>query len=579
MKNLKKKQEKGAIIIEIVAVIALLGVMGPLLFKQISDRNEEIENINIATEIRIIKEALSSYILSHHADIVQECSKTDDLSYSPAPGALAEFLPTGYEDIITGYGMTILLDERKIGGNRLQGFIVPDLESLGLPKMNIRRVARIANLIGADGGIYINNGLLNTTGIINGTGGAWELPVSELPDKFLPEGEHAIVATTGIDTYVPTVEFEDFDPSNIILPDNLALGRLHAWDYFSVGQGPTHSGSCFTLNHRTPAETTTAQNDDIAQAGSGDCDPLFWVGSSSLEAVPSGDVFVKQNLHLRSNPTANSSIVLSSGFTSTPSVNANTDRKISIFNIDGTETLTLDATGKIVSVGTSKPSTSDRLTNSGEYEKLTIQNGRIDSNVKAHNAKTDSGSTDDVPYSLDPRYTSVMNDIRLESRGGARLSEILPTYILKNIQKIQSDGNVEEAFHTIDIPECPNYHYPAIMVTPITWHQYSEQEVIETIIDNVTPNGTVGLTQNGTPKPKTPILPLVKITHNETTETNYLRDDLSGSTGSWNVSLQYSMNGTLYTTKLETPIVAMVHTYCVFDKTLDVVTERPEAEK
>ena len=59
----QRKQEKGAIIIEIIAVVALLGVMGPMIFRQISDRNDEVENINIATEIRMVKEAFSSYII------------------------------------------------------------------------------------------------------------------------------------------------------------------------------------------------------------------------------------------------------------------------------------------------------------------------------------------------------------------------------------------------------------------------------------------------------------------------------------------------------------------------------------
>ena len=39
-------------------------------------------------------------------------------------------------------------------------------------------------------------------------------------------------------------------------------------------------------------------------------------------------------------------------------------------------------------------------------------------------------------YMIDPGYTSTMNDIRLTSRGGVRLSEILPNYILKDQKTI-----------------------------------------------------------------------------------------------------------------------------------------------
>ncbi|MBQ3034475.1 MAG: hypothetical protein IJD25_00325 [Alphaproteobacteria bacterium] len=53
MNNHLKKQEKGSVLIEVIAVVALLGVMGPLLFKQVADRNEEVENINIKQMLRI----------------------------------------------------------------------------------------------------------------------------------------------------------------------------------------------------------------------------------------------------------------------------------------------------------------------------------------------------------------------------------------------------------------------------------------------------------------------------------------------------------------------------------------------
>ena len=42
-----------------------------------------------------------------------------------------------------------------------------------------------------------------------------------------------------------------------------------------------------------------------------------------------------------------------------------------------------------------------------------------------------------INYVLDPQYTSVMNDIKIMSRGGAKLSEILPNYILKEVKTLR----------------------------------------------------------------------------------------------------------------------------------------------
>ncbi len=581
MKIKQKKQEKGAIIVEIIAVIALLGVMGPLLFKQVSDRNEEVENINVASQMRVIKEAFSSYIISYHSEIAATCNETDE-TCTVDRYRLSEFLPLGYDDVMDKYHFYILYDDNALGRRDLQGYIVPDLEALDLPVLPLRRAARIANLIGADGGVYMRGGTE-----INGTGGAWHLD-DDVDTLNINRDEHTFVATTGMDTFKPSIEIEDFDPNNILLPDNLGLGRLHAWDYFSVGTRRTGIGSCFTLNHNTATTSgsvTTAQNDDIFEAG-GDCAPLFWVGSSTREAIPAGDVFVKQKLHLRPHPDTHSSIILSAG-SNTSDAKDNPNRKINVLNTAGTEMITIDATGKIVAVSsaTERPSTTDRVTNTGDFEKLTIQNGRIDTNIIAKNT-ANATSTNELAYSIDPRYTSIMNDIRLESRGGARLSDLLPTYILKTVEKIEEPGNVETAIE-VSIPTCPPYHYPAIMVTPISWYQHGQKEIIDTVIDNVQVSGT-DLTQKTTSTlSNKPIMPQVKIIRKDdktaTPSFGYIRAEESNLNDTWEIFLTYSQDNTLVTKDLGTPIIAIVHTYCVFDRdnTLFVnpTLDRPADEK
>ena len=102
MKN--KKQERGAIIIEIIAVVALLGVMGPMLFKQVAARNDEVENINIATEIRTIKEGFSSYILAERNNILANCNDAGDCTVAEN---VENYLPIGFEGTLDHYELIL----------------------------------------------------------------------------------------------------------------------------------------------------------------------------------------------------------------------------------------------------------------------------------------------------------------------------------------------------------------------------------------------------------------------------------------------------------------------------------------
>ena len=299
MKNLTKKQEKGALLVEIVAVIALLGVMGPLLFKQVSERNEEVDNINIATEMRVIKEAFASYILTNHTTLSSELSTEMVMDMDDAQrSAVKTFLPEGYGPTLDHYHLSLIKNTTSVNTNQLQGYITPNFETLGLQGMTLRRVARIANLIGADGGI-IYAGSTATSGEIKGTGGAWQADKNVLgAGEDLIKG-NAFVATTGLDTFVPEVVLEDFDQKNIHTQETAVFKRALAYEHFAVA----NDTNCYENNSVTATGATAVDDEVHTPYEGGTCAPLFWVMTNNLEKdsdTSDGDVFVKNKLHIRS---------------------------------------------------------------------------------------------------------------------------------------------------------------------------------------------------------------------------------------------------------------------------------------
>ena len=561
MKFNQRKQEKGSILMEVIAVIAVLGVMGPLLFKQVSDRNEEIENINIASEIRTIKEAFSAYIMSYKAEILKKCANAEDCSIFVLKDDVERFLPRGFDVTLeSDYDLKLLRDNLDDGTTQLQGFVLPKLENMGLENITVRQAARIANLIGADGGIHMNGSIE-----ILGTGGSWSIPSADIG---IGDGSATtFLATTGIDTFSPEVRLEDFDQANIFLPNSLGMTDLHAWNYFSVGGSQSgSSNSCFQLNHTkrgTGDSISTAQDDKIYVAGesaeTGLCDPYFWVGAEANAGgkTSTGDVYIKQNLHFRTGPRANDSIVIASGCDKdncTTEVASN--RHITVYGVNGLEKIIIDGTGKIVSKGTTQLMKNETVDNEAdEKEELKIKNGRIESNAYAEISsaayKNETNVDARLGYKIDPRYTSIMNDIRLESRGGARLSDLLPNYNLVSIETINGPTN-----KTISKPSCPPAHAPAIAVTPVSWNTATEKTITDAVASKMVIEGSILKQKVDTPPSNTSTL-YPKVIISDAPE--YVVKDSVGNTGAWLVSVDYT------DTSIDTPITALAYLYCYFE--------------
>ena len=389
--NRKNRKESASIMLEVVAVLALMGVMGSMLFRQIYQRNQELHNIQMASEIRTVKEAFSAYIQANRPIILEECKvlnangSCQKASNSIANGVV-EYLPEGWfdgGDLDAAYRFTLwtYIQQDVSARQIVYGVVAPKDDTLPSTGWNFKRAARVALLIGADGGVYgpgittCSNPDYGTT-CIAGALGAWELPSSGIIDS--DEDTPTYAAMTALDIFTP----ESLAPDvNVNLPRDwdVALKELHAFNYFSVGG----DSNCYTIQHNVATEGEIKQ-DTINKAA---CSPLFWVGKADKgQDEKAGNVYVATDLNLGR--------ISGSGHDKTLQLTAEGVIK----QKDG---LTIDREGRIIA----------KETVSADIGDLKVGEN----------------------YVLDPAYTSTMNDIRLASRGGVRLSEILPNYILKSV--------------------------------------------------------------------------------------------------------------------------------------------------
>ena len=533
------KQERGAIMLEVLAVLALIGVMGPMLYKQVLSRNQEISNVNIAAEMRAIKEAMSAAIAADSAVLGQLCNTTtgtDSLAACEAgeasfQTAVEEFLPIGMDGILDAdYGYTIKLYSQNAtlqSGENIPIFVgvVAGADLAG--DWNWKRAARIANLIGTDGGITQNGNLV-------GTGGSWKLSngiATDLAGELGVDVDYPIVvATTAMDTFDPDLGVTD--PNAVFVPNEVGFGDLHAWNYFSVAGDK----NCINIAH-----DTVGASDTIYRAGGNGntCDPLFWVDGDSTDLSKRGHVYVKNNLYIGLDGDKKSFAFERKDATGGDLTN----NRFVVYDMSGNEKLEINDKGQIIA----------------KDDKMTI-------------TKAD-GTTDTYNYGIDPANTSVLNDVRLASRGGARLSDILPNYISKGMYQLSSTATGSNQSWSTEIkkPACPENYVAAVIVTPLKWGASTVQQIVvpqtnATVHNLSAPSGGGKVT--GT---------INAVTVQKANITQYaLAIEITGGSGAdnrtdstsetpWTVKMGYKNDSGAWAGNLKNgEIQALAQTYCVY---------------
>lgn len=425
--------QRGSVMLEVIAVLALMGVMGAMLYRQIYQRNQELHNIQMASEIRTIKEAFSAYIQAERSNLIaNDCpvnpnrepvsckgNTNDSEQYSSILAThIKTYLPDGWFNNNVGllnasytFSLWIYNQQDVTEKTVLYGVIVPTEATIPQTGWNFKRAARVALLVGADGGVYQSEMTGNN---IAGALGTWQLEGTGVADPIPglngnQDAAPVFVAITGMDIFTPEYELPE---AKVNLPPNwrLALERSHVWGQFSAGS-PEGSG-CYHINHDHADPTTGIIDSDTIDIS---CHPLFWVDNTN-----GGTVFVNSDLKVGKDGTEAITI------TQEGLVKQQTG-------------LVIDKDGRIVS---RKIVDTDKGTSAGEFR-------------------------NDERYVVDPAYTSNMNDIRLASRGGARLSDILPNYILKD--KGVSDCNIAQGnkncnFNITNTFNCPTGYTKAFFV-------------------------------------------------------------------------------------------------------------------
>lgn len=195
-KFIKQLNEKGSLMVEAMAMLGLIAMVTPILYKKASERTTELQDINSSSEMRSLIRAVDDYLKDNYSAIVagetvtrasQQVPSVDFSNFVGATEAskrfdirhLEEYLPYGFLDQdgkinanaknFLNYEVAIkkvaaLGDSRK---KSLTGFV------FAFPKQGtdfpVVRASRIASMIGSNGGFAL------TDNVAKGVQGVWEV--------------------------------------------------------------------------------------------------------------------------------------------------------------------------------------------------------------------------------------------------------------------------------------------------------------------------------------------------------------------------------------------------------------------
>lgn len=170
--------QQGGLMIEALAMLGLIAVVTPTMYKKSAERTMEVEDINTATTVRTIMGAAESYVAANYATITSDMIKNNQqVREIPMPN-LDNYLPYKFDTdkALYNYNKPKVALVRQ--DNNLTVFVLFPAKNDADAGIGQERTARIAALVGSNGG-YVN-----ANKSARGVGGIWSLNTADFSNTF-----------------------------------------------------------------------------------------------------------------------------------------------------------------------------------------------------------------------------------------------------------------------------------------------------------------------------------------------------------------------------------------------------------
>ena len=292
----ERSEQRGTLLVEALAMLGLIAMVTPTLYKKSAERLQEIQDINIASQARTMNSVVETLMKAHVTDLLEATSSASNatiiISYDDASTRTAaeatkcggncftkgysSFVPFGFNvgDIKNYQAPTVYVHNDH---SSLTSYIVYPKEA----NIGRKRAAKVASLVGANGGM-----VWTESSHIQGTGDAWSLDADMIHDLDIDTSEltqDSLVVTSVEPVSINSEDSEKFlyrvppDDGNAdayyhnMMVTDLYMGGLQNPDDTYAAQAlQFHS----IYNVRKLTFNTRCKRSNIANDSSiGDCDP------------------------------------------------------------------------------------------------------------------------------------------------------------------------------------------------------------------------------------------------------------------------------------------------------------------
>ena len=195
---IKLRAQKGSLMVEAMAMLALISMVTPVIYKKAAERTSELQDINAASQMRSIINSIDRYMKDNYVAMKKgetvntACTGTDqNKSYSAFSGAgdktvtvnlnhFCEYLPYGLDTkskTFKDFTIAIKKEDSSSGRVLMTAVVVAKPTD---PNLQMIRSSRIASMIGSNGGVVRDDTKPTEDSTnVQGTQGIWNLDLGD----------------------------------------------------------------------------------------------------------------------------------------------------------------------------------------------------------------------------------------------------------------------------------------------------------------------------------------------------------------------------------------------------------------